>query len=55
MVTHGAVLCTACFQVVTHGVVLCRLCFQVVTHEWFDPAILGLIILNMILICMAYR
>ena len=38
-----------------HQVVLCRLCFQVVTHQWFDPAILGLIILNMVLICMAYR
>lgn len=34
---------------------VCRLCFQVVTHQWFDPAILALIILNMILICMAYR
>ena len=32
-----------------------RLCFQVVTHQWFDPAMLGLIILNMVLICMAYR
>ena len=34
---------------------VCRVCFQVVTHQWFDPAILGLIILNMILICMGYR
>ncbi|KAL0023530.1 hypothetical protein WJX79_008642 [Trebouxia sp. C0005] len=30
-------------------------CFDVVTHRWFDPAILCMIILNMVAICTTYR
>jgi len=33
----------------------CSVCFDVVTHRWFDPAILCMIILNMVAICATYR
>ncbi|DBA98838.1 TPA: mitochondrial thiamine pyrophosphate transporter [Trebouxia sp. C0004] len=31
------------------------MCFDTVTHRWFDPAILSVIILNMVAICATYR
>ncbi|DBB15358.1 TPA: hypothetical protein ACH3X3_003603 [Trebouxia sp. C0006] len=34
---------------------ICSVCFDVVTHRWFDPAILCMIILNMVAICATYR
>ena len=33
----------------------CSVCFDIVYHRWFDPAILCMIILNMVVICMTYR
>ncbi len=34
---------------------VCSVGFDVVTHRWFDPAILCVIILNMVAICATYR